>query len=312
MTELTVGYRPPHELFEAADGRLARIVHRAERAGIDRICVGDHVTFHGGRGFDGLVHATAVAALTERATVQTAVYLLPLRHPVPVARQVASLAALAPGRFSFGVGLGGDDRAEVAACGVDPATRGRRMDESLAVVRALLGGRAVTRTGGFFALDGVRVLPAPRPPVPIVVGGRSPAALHRAGTLGDGWLGVWVTPERWAEAVATVEQAALDGGRGGAPRWHGLQCWCGFGATYDAARGAVAAAMEGLYRVPFERFERYVPLGAPADVAAALAPYVAAGCRHVNIVPVAPTVEESVDHVAELQSLLATTAESVI
>jgi alkanesulfonate monooxygenase SsuD/methylene tetrahydromethanopterin reductase-like flavin-dependent oxidoreductase (luciferase family) len=310
--QLTVGYRPPHELFDAADGQLARVVQRAERAGIDRICVGDHVSFHGGRGFDGLVHATTVAALTERATVQTAVYLLPLRHPVPVARQVASLAALAPGRFSFGVGVGGDDRAEVAACGVDPSTRGRRMDESLATVRALLDGRAVTCTGEFFTLDDVRVLPAPRPGVPIVVGGRSPAALRRAATPGDGWLGVWVTPERWAEMVAAVERAAPGDGRGRAERWHGLQCWCGFGATHAAARAAVAAAMEDLYRLPFQRFEPYVPLGGPADVAAALAPYVAAGCRHFNIVPIAPTVEESVDHVAELRTLLASGAKSVI
>jgi alkanesulfonate monooxygenase SsuD/methylene tetrahydromethanopterin reductase-like flavin-dependent oxidoreductase (luciferase family) len=300
VTSVTVGYRPPHELFDVADGRLGATLQRAERAGIDRICVGDHVTFHGGRGFDGLVHATAVAVLTTRVVVQTAVYLLPLRHPVPVARQVVSVAALAPGRLSFGVGVGGDDRAEVAACGVDAATRGRRMDESLGVVRALLEGRTVAHAGDFFALDDVRVLPAPVPPVPIVVGGRSPAALRRAGTLGDGWLGVWVTPTRWAGAVEAVEAAAASGGREGVEWGHGLQVWCGFGPG-----AGVAEVMEGLYRLPFERFARYVPAGSPADVADALAPYVAAGCRNFNLIPVAATVEESVDGVAEVRSLLA-------
>ncbi len=300
MTSVTVGYRPPHELFDAADGRLAATLQRAERAGIDRICVGDHVTFHGGRGFDGLVHATAVAVLTTRVVVQTAVYLLPLRHPVPVARQVVSVAALAPGRFSFGVGAGGDDRAEVAACGVDAATRGRRMDESLGVVRALLEGRTVAHAGDFFALDDVRVLPAPIPPVPIVVGGRSPAALRRAGTLGDGWLGVWVTPARWSGAVEAVEAAAASGGRDGVEWGHGLQVWCGFGPG-----AGVAEVMERLYRLPFERFARYVPVGSPADVADALAPYMAAGCRNFNLIPVAATVEESVDGAAEVRSLLA-------
>jgi alkanesulfonate monooxygenase SsuD/methylene tetrahydromethanopterin reductase-like flavin-dependent oxidoreductase (luciferase family) len=311
VTPLTVGYRPPHELFDVADGRLAATLRRAEALGIDRICVGDHVSFHGGRGFDGLVHATAATALTERVTVQTAVYLLPLRHPVPVARQVASLAALAPGRFSFGVGVGGDDRAEVAACGVDPSTRGRRMDESLAAVRALLAGRAVTRAGEFFVLDDVRVLPVPAPPVPIVVGGRSRAALRRAGTLGDGWLGVWVTPERWGAAVGEVEAAAATGGRTNVAWRHGLQVWCGFGPR-AAARAAVAASMEDLYRLPFDRFERYVPVGTPADAAAALAPYLAAGCRDFNVVPVASSVEESVTAVAEVRTLLAASLESVI
>src|SRR3979411_2776684 len=123
-----VGYRPSHELFETADGRLAENITRAEALGIDRICVGDHVSFREGRGFDGLVQSTAVAVLSSRLGVQTAVYLLPLRHPVPVARQVASLAALAPGRFVFGVGAGGDDPAEDELCGFDPRSRGLRMD----------------------------------------------------------------------------------------------------------------------------------------------------------------------------------------
>ncbi len=311
MTALTVGYRPPHELFDVADGRLAETLRRAEAQGIDRICVGDHVSFRGGRGFDGLIHATAACALTERMTVQTAVYLLPLRHPVPVARQVASVAALAPGRFSFGVGVGGDDRAEVAACGVDPSTRGRRMDESLAAVRALLAGRAVTHAGEFFTLEEVRVLPVPAPPVPIVVGGRSRAALRRAGTLGDGWLGVWTTPERWAASVGEVEATAAAAGRTDVAWRHGLQVWCGFGPG-GAARAAVAAAMEDLYRLPFDRFERYVPVGTPADAAAALAPYVAAGCRDFNLVPVASSVDESVAAVAEVRTLLAAAPESVI
>ena len=92
---------------------------------VDRMVIFQNV-FKGGRGFDGLVNATALAVMSRRATVQTAVYLLPLRHPVPVARQVASLAALAPGRLEFGVGIGGEDPAETRACGIDPATRGRR------------------------------------------------------------------------------------------------------------------------------------------------------------------------------------------
>ena len=94
---ITVGLRVPHELPGGAAG-LRDFAARVEATGIDRLFVGDHVTFRGGAGFDGLVNAAALAVATRRVTVQTAVYLLPLRHPVPVARQVASLAALAPGR----------------------------------------------------------------------------------------------------------------------------------------------------------------------------------------------------------------------
>jgi len=111
-------------------------------------------------------------------------------------RQVASLAALAPGRLVFGVGLGGEDPAELRACGIDPATRGRRMDEALAVLRPLLTGNQVTMRGAFFDLDQVRIAPAPEPRVPIVIGGRSDAALRRVARHGDGWLGLWVSPGR--------------------------------------------------------------------------------------------------------------------
>jgi alkanesulfonate monooxygenase SsuD/methylene tetrahydromethanopterin reductase-like flavin-dependent oxidoreductase (luciferase family) len=69
--------------------------------------------------------------------VYSGVYLLPLRHPVLVARQLADIDRLAPGRLIFGVGVGGEDRREVSVCGVDPATRGLRMNECLTVVRQL-------------------------------------------------------------------------------------------------------------------------------------------------------------------------------
>ena len=117
-------------LFEQDARALRAAVARAESSGIDHLVVGDHVSFHRGRGYDGLLHAAALASLTETLTIETGVYLLGLRHPVPVARQVTSVAQLAPGRFVFGVGLGGEDRHELEVCGVDPTTRGRRLDES--------------------------------------------------------------------------------------------------------------------------------------------------------------------------------------
>jgi len=277
--QVTVGVRVPHTLFEDAPA-LRDFVAQAEDVGIDRLCVGDHVTFKGGQGFDGLVHATALAAVSTRITVQTAVYLLPLRHPVPVARQVASLAALAPGRLIFGVGLGGDDPAELRACGVDPATRGRRMNEAMPVLRSLLSGAEVTTSGEFFSLDNVSIRPAPTTPVPLVVGGRSDPALHRVAAHGDGWLGIWISPERYASSCARIAELATGSGRA-VPRWqHGMHVWCGFGG-----RPELAATMERLYQVPFEKFERYCPYGTPEEVATALLPYVRAGCRSFNLIP---------------------------
>src|SRR5437773_2779896 len=89
--------------------------------------------------------------------------------PRPVdLRHVASTAAIAPGRFVFGVGVGGDDPDEAANCGVDPTDRGRRTDESLALVRRLLAGETVDHSGPRFPLRRASIRPTPRPGVPVV------------------------------------------------------------------------------------------------------------------------------------------------
>jgi alkanesulfonate monooxygenase SsuD/methylene tetrahydromethanopterin reductase-like flavin-dependent oxidoreductase (luciferase family) len=300
-----IGLRPPRQLFDAgAPPDLRDVVERAESNGIDQLCVGDHVTFQGGQGFDGLVQATALAALSRTIGVCTAVYLLPLRHPLPVARQIASLAQLAPGRFTFGVGVGGDDRHEVEACGVDPATRGRRTDESLDLIRRLFARETVSSTSGFFPVDDVRILPVPDPPVPVIVGGRSTAALRRAALLSEGWLALWVTPARFRDGVAEVEATAADAGRTAVPWQHALQVWVGFGSSPEEATPALAGEMEGLYRLPFEKFDRYSPRGTPEDVASALAPFVAAGCRTFNLIPAGDDMFAVVDAAAEVRRLL--------
>jgi len=205
--DITVGLRAPYDAPGGAEA-LARFAAGVDATSIDRVCVGDHVTFKGGRGFDGLVNATALAMMSRRVTVQTAVYLLPLRHPVPVARQVASLAALAPGRLEFGAGIGGEDPAETRACGIDPASRGRRMDEALTALRPLLAGAEVTMSGDFFTLDRVRILPPPAPAVPVVIGGRSDAALRRVARHGDGHIGIGMRSSRGA-GNAGLAPAAL-------------------------------------------------------------------------------------------------------
>ncbi len=134
--------------------------------------------------------------------MQTGVYLLALRHPAVVARQLSTLALLAPGRFTFGVGVGGDDPRELELCGIDPRERGARTTEALRCVRALLTGEDVCFQGRFFDLRGA-IRPAPAPAIPILVGGRSDAALHRVGQLGEGWLALWVSPRRFEEACRT-------------------------------------------------------------------------------------------------------------
>src|SRR3954465_11902330 len=101
-----------------------------ETSGIDFASVLDHLTFWDGAGFDGLTNATAVAAGHPRLPVLVSVLILPVRHPVVVARQLSSLALFAPGRLILGVGVGGGDRPEIGPARADPRARGRRRGQS--------------------------------------------------------------------------------------------------------------------------------------------------------------------------------------
>ncbi len=271
--------------------------------GIDHLFVADHVSFHVGTGMDGLINAATLTALNPSLKVCVGVYLLALRHPVPVARQLATLAESAPGQLILGVGVGGEDRNEIAMCGVDPATRGRRTDECLAVIKGLLSGEQMDFDGEFFSFKRAWIKPHPQPEIPIVIGGRAEASLARAATYGDGWLGIWSTAERYAQVIKQVEAAAAQQLRP-KPGMHGIQVWAGIDNDRDHARARLAKAMQNFYQVPYERFEKYSPFGTAAEVADYLAPYRDAGCRLFNIMPVAESEEAGIAAVAEIKRRL--------
>jgi alkanesulfonate monooxygenase SsuD/methylene tetrahydromethanopterin reductase-like flavin-dependent oxidoreductase (luciferase family) len=273
-------------------------------AGIDHVTVGDHVSFAGGKGADGLIQATALLSAHPTLPVQTGVYLLALRHPATVARQLATIAELAPGRLTFGVGLGGDDPRELELCGVDPRSRGARMNEALTLLRAFLDGEEVTFEGRFFSVERAAIRPAPQPRPAILVGGRSDAALRRTGRHGDGWLALWVSPRRFTEGVGLVQQAAKAAGRADVPWEQTLQLWAGFDRSREQGVARLRPVMEGAYGIPFERFARYCPCGRAEDVAAELEPYVRAGCRRFNFVCEADGLDAAIESVAELKDLL--------
>jgi alkanesulfonate monooxygenase SsuD/methylene tetrahydromethanopterin reductase-like flavin-dependent oxidoreductase (luciferase family) len=289
--------------LSAWSGRLHELAERTVAAGVDHLTVGDHVSFADGHGADGLIQAAALLSSHPRISVQTGVYLLALRHPATVARQLATIALLAPGRFTFGVGVGGDDPSELELCGINPRERGARTTEALRCVRMFLGGEQLDFSGRFFELHGA-IRPAPAKPIPILVGGRSDAALARAGQLGDGWLALWVSPRRFDEAVQRIDAAAVQAGRTAVPWIHALQLWVGFDASPGRARARLAAAMQAAYALPFDRFERYAPCGPPEVVAEALAPYLSLGCRTFNFVSEAESLEASIEAAAEVKTVL--------
>jgi alkanesulfonate monooxygenase SsuD/methylene tetrahydromethanopterin reductase-like flavin-dependent oxidoreductase (luciferase family) len=279
------------------------LVGRAANSGLDFLVVGDHLSFHGGQGFDGIVSATLALAAHPTLPVLISVYQLALRHPLTVARQLASIVQVAPGRLSLGVGAGGEDRQEIVNAGIDPATRGRRLDESIDALRLLATGDPVDFEGDFFRLSEARVLPAPSPPIPILVGGRSPAALKRVALRGDGWLPMFVSPRRLRDSVAQIAQVAAAAGRRLA---HPpvLSFWCGLDTDESRAHRFLAGTLEQLYSLPYEDFRHLTCAGTPAIVAEALAAYIDVGCRDFSLLARAESDDHAVELAAEVRQRL--------
>ncbi len=300
---MLVGTVASFEILSCSHRERREHVARILDQGIDHVFMADHVSFINGLGMDGLINAATLAAQDERLKVVVGVYLLALRHPLPVARQLATIAQSAPGQLILGVGVGGEDRNEIAMCGVDPATRGRRTDECLAVLNGVAGGEPFSFDGEFFQFQRAIIRPAPDPAVPILIGGRVDASLERAARFGDGWLAVWVSPERFRQATATVDARAAELGRP-RPTRHGLQLWAGIDDDRTIARARLADAMERFYHVPFERFEKYSPYGTAAEVAEFLGRYRDAGCGLFNIMPITATEAAGIDAVAEIRARL--------
>ncbi len=312
MASVRVGLFPPAVALNGGPAELDAILRCVADEDLDHLCVGDHVSFFVGAGSDGLIAAASLLAAQAELPVYVGLYLLPLRHPVPVARQLATLSQLAPGRLTLGVGLGGEDPHEIESCGVDPKTRGRRMDESLRILRGLADGTPLTFDGEFFSLRDTLIVPVPSPRIPIIVGGRSNAAVSRAARLGDGWLGIWVSPRRYATVRDQIAREAAEAGRDPSCFEHSLNVWCGLGPTREAAREPLARQMQAFYQIPFEPFEHYSPHGTPEQVAEFLSPYIEAGCTSFNVIPCGEDTKGAIAAVGELRKLLTASRNPVI
>lgn len=224
-------------LFMLRPEQMAAVAARAEALGFESVWVAEHLVFpvairsrypYAAEGvppvnpatplLDPLLVLMQVAARTERIRLGTNVYILPLRHPIAVARMVATLDVLSGGRVSFGVGLGWLEE-EFAAVGIEFATRGARTRESIRALRALWTEEAPSFDGRHVSFPPVRFEPKPvqRPHPPILVGGESEAALRRAAVLGDGWYGVGHTPDTAAAQVRRLQALRAEAGRDAMP-----------------------------------------------------------------------------------------------
>ena len=221
MSKLQIGL----SAYDLPAADFLSLARAADQAGVHSLWLGEHVfhpkvytSVHPGSHqtqhhtgplvqehthlLDPLTTLAAAAAVTSRIRLATGIFVLPLRDPVLVSRALLTLDEISAGRFTLGAGAGWLAE-EFAALGIDFEHRGRRTRESIAVIRACLGGGFVGRQGKIFAFDELLMTEEPVH-VPVILGGNGEVALKRAAAVADGWF---------SSGSLTLEEAARLRGR---------------------------------------------------------------------------------------------------
>ena len=276
------------------DVEEAKILIRSiDDLGYDSMWVGDHIAFAIPI-LDSLTQLAWACGQSDRLTFGSGIFLLPLRHPTPIAKTVSTLDHLCKGRFIFGVGVGGEFPNEFAACGVPISERGARLTESIGVLRKLWQGGSVSCDGKYYPFPNVELLPTPHQVggPPIWCGGRSDSALIRAGQLCDGYISYVVTPEMFKNALDKITAAAESIGREVEAYGTGHLLFLRIADRYEDALDAAAETLSVRYDMDFRRpAQKYCALGSPADIAAKIDAFKASGVRHFVLDFVGPYEE---------------------
>lgn len=258
-----------------------------EALGFDSVWTGEHMLFYGPV-TDGLITLAAFAGQTSRIKIGSAINLLPLRPPVVVAKAVSTLDIVSRGRFIFGVGVGGEFPKEFEACGVPHHERGRRANEAIEICRKLWTEDHVTYQGKIFHLHDVTMLPKPVQPggPPIIVSGRSEAAVRRAALLGDGYMPYLFTPERFADGLKKIYAIAHEQKRDISRFTPYNFVFTAVGETHEEAYRVAVEQLSRRYNQPFDNLvERYCALGTPKECVEGIQRFVDAGARHFILSP---------------------------
>jgi len=211
---MRLGIHLPHIGQKASPEAIRRAAEQAEALGFADVWVSEHIILPKDRMYppsaifwDPVLTLTWAAAYTKRVGLGTSVLVLPMRHPLPLAKELATLQNLSGGRLILGAGVGWNED-EFAALGVPFRERGRRMDEGIAMMQAVWQDDPVSFAAKTIpsVIEEMRILPKPVKPIPIWIGGTSDPALKRAMRL-DGWHGSRASPEQAAPIVNRLREA---------------------------------------------------------------------------------------------------------
>lgn len=216
---MSFGVLMPHFGAHASPARVLDGARHVERLGFDAAWCRDHLLWHPHGHEEGsdvtflepLVTLSAIGAVTERIVVGTSV-LIPVRSPLRLAQEYATLSHLTRGRVVLGIGAG-HEVDELVAAGVDPAKRRQTVAETVDIVRRVWAGDHVSYAGEIFQIDDVTIRPKPAGPIPILFGGPSRAAVRLAGSHCDGWVAGIIPLDTLDARLAELRDHAAAAGR---------------------------------------------------------------------------------------------------
>jgi probable F420-dependent oxidoreductase len=293
---------------------LAAIARRAEALGYYSLWSNDHLTTPRGVSatqaeipnfYEPLVTYATFANITERLRFMLGVITLPQRDVVLLAKQVATLDRLTGGRVMLGVGLGAyREEFEAVHPQLKGAYRGTLVEEGILGLRRLFADERASFGGQYVRFAGVELAPKPHQcPFPIYVTAHASSGLERVGRLGDGLILAARSPDQTRREWAEVRQAAEANGRDPQALTLHVQTWLAFGdTTRDAEQRVVRsqhfrqmAALRPGGRTETDLLDEYRAgnlLGTPADVAAQVQAFQAAGASHLGIIFLVDSMDE--------------------
>ncbi len=252
---------------------LAEMCRQAETAGAAGLWACDHLYWQGPT-LDCMAALAVAASSTTRPMLGTCVLQLPLRRPDVVAKSAASLQVLSGGRLVLGLGVG-THPGEYEAAGVDFHRRGALLD---AGITAMAEQWSPDPDGDPGTVSRYRQRPVP-PPVPLWIGGSSPAARRRAARH-DGWVPLFVPPDRYGTWLGEIRDTAERAGRDPAAVAAATVAFVALGADAAADGGRW---MSSLYGIAPDAFAKHLVSGSARRVAGALARFTEAGANQVIV-----------------------------
>ena len=235
---------------------------------------------------ESLSAMAALAGATERLKFGMNAVVAPLRDPLVLAKQCATIDWLSGGRLLPVFGVGGENAPEFRATGRDAGERGRRADEVLELARRLWSEESVTFEGKFYRYENVSIAPRPiQQPLPLWIGGSSPAAIRRTARLGTGWLGGIQTPAQVAPVIAAIRKAGHESGRPIPEDHFGASFAFRLGPQDDALLQRGFAARARAAGPDFDA-KSYFALGEAEAVLERIAQYRAVGVSKFVLIPI--------------------------